>query len=100
MAVRVLENARDYEMNNNWSSQICALWREKCGGPPQVWHLKAMKPIIEEHGVDVVKRVLTHYLDRTEVKYVSIPSFISKFGAWHKEAIPQVKVNPGRFSPH
>jgi hypothetical protein len=39
--------------DNNWSSQICALWREKCGGSPQVWHLKALKPLVDTYGVDV-----------------------------------------------
>jgi glycerophosphoryl diester phosphodiesterase len=87
-------------MSNAWSAQIVALWRERCGGPPQVWHLKALKPVVDQYGVDVVKRVLDYYLNQTEVRYVSLPSFVSKFGAWHKVAIPQVKLNPGRFTPH
>jgi hypothetical protein len=86
--------------NDNWSRQIVALWRERCGGPPRVWHLKELKPLVDQYGADVVKRVLGHYLQKTEVQFVSLPSFISKFGFWHKEAIPQVKVNPMRYMPH
>jgi hypothetical protein len=86
--------------NDNWSAIICALWREKCGGSPQVWHLRALKPLVDQYGVDVVKRVLTFYLEHTELEYVGLPSFVSKFGAWRAKAIPQVKVNPARFTPH
>ena len=86
--------------NDNWSRQICALWRDKCGGSPQVWHLKALRPLIEQYGVDVVRRVLTFYLENTSVEYIGLPSFVSKFGAWRNKAIPQVKVNPARFTPH
>ena len=86
--------------NDNWSRQICALWRDKCGGSPQVWHLKALRPLIDQYGADVVRRVLTFYLENTSVEYIGLPSFVSKFGAWKAKAIPQVKVNPGRFVPH
>ena len=86
--------------SNNWSAQIVCLWRERCGGPPQVWHLKALKPLVDQYGIDVVKRVLGYYLENTEVKYVSLPSFVSKFGAWRQEAIPQIKVNAAKFVPH
>jgi hypothetical protein len=86
--------------NDNWSAQVVAIWRERCGGPPQVWHLKALRPLIDQYGVDVVKRVLTFYLENTSVEYIGLPSFVSKFGAWKAKAIPQVKVNPGRFTPH
>jgi hypothetical protein len=86
--------------NDNWSRQICALWSDKCGGSPQVWHLKALRPLIDQYGVDVVRRVLTFYLENTSVEYIGLPSFVSKFGAWKAKAIPQVKVNPARFTPH
>ena len=86
--------------NDNWSRQICALWSDKCGGSPQVWHLKALRPLIDQYGVDVVRRVLKGYLDETDVKYISIPSFLSKFGLWKDKIIPQIKVNASRFIPH
>jgi len=86
--------------NDNWSAQIYALWKERCGGPPQVWNLKALKPLIDRYGVDVVKRVLAGYLQETDVQYISMSSFISKFGLWKSKIIPQVKVNPSRFTPH
>jgi hypothetical protein len=86
--------------NDNWSRQICALWSDKCGGSPQVWHLKALRPLIDQYGVDVVRRVLTFYLENTSVEYIGLPSFVSKFGAWRAKAIPQVKVNANRFTPH
>jgi hypothetical protein len=60
-----------------------------------------MKAIVQEHGVDVVKRVMEVYLESTAVEYISLNAFMNKFKLWKNKVIPPArKENPYKFVPH
>ena len=83
--------------NFGWSGRVMTMWKEKTGGYVEGYKLKIIKPIVLEHGIDVVLVALEKYIDATLVDYLSLAKFAETFGRWHHARAAWLD-NPERFA--
>ena len=75
-----------------WSRQACDAWIERFGGTAPGGQIgKALKPLVDRHGWEIVRQAWASYLRQVEPEYASASRFASTFGRWSGTAPPGAK---------
>ena len=75
-----------------WSRQACDSWIERFGGTAPGGQIgKALKPLVDQHGWEIVRQAWCSYLRQVEPEYASASRFASTFGRWTGTAPPGAK---------
>lgn len=73
----------------SWNHSACeALIRRYGGTAPGARITKALRPLVEKYGSEVVLEAWGGYLDETPAEYASAERFASTYGRWAKKAKP------------
>lgn len=81
----------------HWVREACILWQRATNGgliaPGRMG--KALKPLVDREGWDVVQLGFRHYLQVTELRFLSPERFVATYGEWAMKpklrAAPQMK---------
>lgn len=65
-----------------WMGDVRAVWRGRYDADPPAQAVKALRPLVERHGVPEVVARLTRYVGRTEARFVDVWRFVATWGEW------------------
>ena len=68
--------------SHGWTARVMATWKSLHHSYLPAYRLGVIKPIVEEHGVDVVIAALERYLHETSIGYASAARFAETFAKW------------------
>lgn len=75
-----------------WLTPFWETWQDRYDGDPPAGPLaKALKPLVDKHGSEVVAAAWARYVAETEAEYASPSRFASTFGNWSGTATPSRK---------
>lgn len=79
----------------SWAREACDAWIERFGGTAPGGQIgKALKPLVDRHGWEIVRQAWCSYLRQVEADYASPSRFASTYGRWSGSAPPGQHARP------
>lgn len=108
-AAKPSENGRapkEPGLPKQWPRMFADAWRRRGKGTAPYARIgKALKPLVQEHGVEAVLEAWERYLHETDMRYWSPEAFAQRFGQWaragpgRREVVGGIPVEDGSAPP-